>query len=164
MYALPRSPLLRRSFIVNHHQLKTNRMVDVLMNEERIKQELLAAGVSWYGLHKEESRYLPHIIYDDEHIGGAIYGHQGQESVMLVATDKRVLYVDKKPLFIDEDEVRYEVVSGVELSRSLLGSTITLHTKVKDYKVRTMNHVCAERFARFVENYCLFNVAVNYKQ
>lgn len=124
---------------------------------KRISEDLRRLGVTRYGLHRLASRYLPNVIHLDEQLGGVVYGRQEIGSVMLVATDRRVIFIDKKPLFINEDEIRYGVVSGVSFSHAGFGTTVTLHTRIRDYRIHTFNQKCAMRFVEYIEARCLEN-------
>lgn len=118
---------------------------------KRARRELLDAGVTLYGLIKSESRYLPKILHDNEHIEAVIYGQHQASSAMMVATDERIIYLDKKPMTALFDEVSYEVVSGIQFDIHLLFATVVLHTPVKNYDFRWVNLHCAEKFARHIE-------------
>jgi hypothetical protein len=152
MYMLPTSNYLRRSLFINHTKHPWEMNVPAASHSARIKRELSALGVTKYGLLKQESRYLPNLIHPSEQLGGVVYGRHEDGSVMLVATDRRVIYVDKKPLFVNEDEITYDVVSGVSFSHVGVGSTVTLHTRIKDYRIRTLNQKCAKRFIAYIES------------
>jgi general stress protein 26 len=119
---------------------------------KRVRQELKNAGVTSYGMLKSESIYLPKIIHPDEHIGGVIYGRTKQGSVMLIATDHRIIYLDTKPFFTTIDELTYDVVSGVRHNTSGLFSSVTLHTRITDYDLRFVNERCAQIFIKYVEH------------
>lgn len=118
---------------------------------KRIRRELIDAGVSVYGLLKSESRYLPKVMHDDEHIEAAVYGQHNSSSAMLVATDERIIYLDKKPMAEFFDEVSYEVVSGIEFDIHLFFAAVVLHTPVRNYDFKFVNMHCAEKFARLIE-------------
>lgn len=124
---------------------------------QRVRDELKAVGVSNIAMASEESISLPPIIREDEHIGGVVYGMHQDGFAMLIATDQRVIFFDKKPLFDTEDNIKYDVVSGVSFGHAGIGSTVTLHTKIKDYKLRTLNKKCSQDFVRFIESTCLMN-------
>lgn len=98
-----------------------------------------------------ESRYLHHVIHNGEHIMGVVYGQNDEGFVMLIATDMRVIYLDKKPLFLKQDELTYDVVSGVKLSTLGMANKLTLHTRIKDYVLRTYNNRCAQGFVTYIE-------------
>lgn len=119
---------------------------------DRVKNELLKAGMTKYGLLKGESRHLPSIIKKDEHIGGVVYGRVEGGSAMLVATDKRVIYLDHKLLSNKSDELTYDVVSGVSSNTQGSYSGVILHTRLGDYQVKYVNLKCASQFVRFIES------------
>lgn len=121
-------------------------------HKERIVRELKQAGVTRYGLFRSESKFLPKLIHKDEHIGGAIYGRVGIDFVMMVATDRRVLYFQSKPFYSDVDEVTYDVVSGIDNSDAVIFSGVTLHTRVKNYTLRYVNPKCARIFVKYIES------------
>lgn len=124
---------------------------------ERIKKQLRKLGASRWALHQAESRYLPYVIHPDENIQGVVYGKSKDGFAMLIATDMRVIYLDKKPLFVNEDEITYDVISGISHGRVMPGSTVKLHTRVKEYSVRTFNEKCARGFVKAIETRCLEN-------
>jgi hypothetical protein len=122
---------------------------------KRIRQEMLDAGVTAYGLLKSESRYLPKILHPHEHVEAVIYGQHNSSSAMMIATDERIIYLDKKPMAELFDEVSYEVVSGIEFDIHMFFATVVLHTAVKNYDFKMVNLRCAEKFARHIEKHRL---------
>lgn len=118
---------------------------------ERVKKELLKAGVTKYGLLKGEARHLPAIIKQGERIHGVVYGRTENGSAMIVATDKRVLYLDHRILFSKSDELSYDVVSGVSHNEQAGYAGIVLHTRLGDFRLRFVNLTCAKRFVKYIE-------------
>ena len=121
-------------------------------HKERVISELKVAGITRYGLAKMESKSLPAIIHPEEHIGGVVYGQSSAGSVMLIATDRRIIYLDRKPFFRSMDELTYDVVSGIKVDRSGLFSSIVLHTRVKDFELRFVNPKCVRIFSKYIES------------
>ena len=117
----------------------------------RIRQELRQVGATIYGLNKSESRYLPHIIHEAEHIGGVVYGQHGSSSAMLIATNKRVIFLDCKLMVTLSDELTYDAISGVEFDVHTLFATVILQTRVGNYIVRFANIKCATGFSDYIE-------------
>lgn len=125
---------------------------------ERVKTELRNAGVSRIGLMKFTSRYIPQVIHEDEHIEAIVFGRHreieggfGFIEGMLVATDRRILFVDHRPGFLSMDEISYDVVSGVHVSNTGLYSSVTLFTKVANYTISFSKRAPVERFASCIE-------------
>lgn len=126
------------------------------MHDERIKQELKDAGVTRFGMKKFAVKYLPKIIHKNEHIHGVVYGRYGEKTGsltlvegMLVATDRRIIFLDHKPGFTSTDEITYDVVSGVRANTAFF-TAVTLHTRIGDYTIRFANPKCAETFIDYV--------------
>lgn len=124
----------------------------------RVKKELRAAGVTSIGLAKFASRYLPSVLHDAEHIMGVVYGRYAAGSGllrwtegMLVATDRRVIFMDRKPGFQTVDELTYDIVSGVKKTYAWPFSSITLHTRIGNYTLRYVNPSCLDTFMQYVE-------------
>lgn len=119
----------------------------------RVKKELLQAGVTRHGIMRAEGRYLPSVIHQNEHVMAAVYGRSNDGSAMLVATDRRVLYVDKKPMFTTCDEISYEVVAGVGQSqKNGLVAGITLFTRMGNYTINYATIKSAQIFKEYIES------------
>lgn len=126
---------------------------------ERINRELREAGVSRFTLRKFTTHYLPKVIHADEHIEAAVYGrHKETEGIFgfiegaLIATDKRVIYLNHQPGYTTMDEVGYENVSGINFSRAGIYAGITLFTKIANYTLSFTTPRCAKQFAEYIEN------------
>jgi hypothetical protein len=155
MYTLPTSNYLRRSLLVNHSRIDTKPIEMPTNHIDKVRAQLLDVGASKLSLYRMDSRYVPHIIHPDETIKGTVYGRFESGNAMLIATDRRVIFLDKKPMYVNEDEVTYNIVSGVDFGHVGIGATVTLHTRVKDYKIRTLNEACAKNFVSYIESRCL---------
>ncbi len=119
----------------------------------RIIEELKAAGATRHGLAKPEAKELPRILHEDEHVGGVVYGQVGSgNSAMLVATDQRVVFLDKRPLFMSADEITYDAVSGVKSNAAGPFLSVVLHTRIGDYSLRYVNAKCAAKFVKFIDD------------
>ncbi len=121
-------------------------------HQQRVKQELAAAGMTSYGQHKMTSRYLPKVIDDDEHIKAVVYGHCGVGLAMLVATDRRIIYLERRPLFTSMDELTYEIVVGIRYVKAGIFPAIELHTRMGNYTLTYVTARCATKFTEYIES------------
>lgn len=125
---------------------------------DQVVHQLKGLGASAYDLRLPESHILPYIVRPDEWIIGIIFGKYKQAGEgrfgrgALVATDRRVILLDKKPLFVKCDELMYRAISGVAYSRSGLMGTVILHSRTGDIQMRTYNQLCAKSFIESVES------------
>lgn len=140
----------------------TNHVVNGFLepHQRSIEDELKDAGADAYDLLLPETHLLPLIIQPDETIIGIVYGrykkHQpvGEPVIgrgALVATDKRVLLVDKKPGFYNCDDIAYRAVSAVSYTSAGPAANVELHTRLGDIDVRTFNKQCGKFFSHAVE-------------
>ncbi len=134
-------------------------MVEQTVGTRRIREELREAGMTDYGLMKFGVRYVMHLIRDDEHIHGVVYGrYRSGEGIlamtegMLIATDRRVMFIDHKPGFTDFDEITYDMVGGVRHQRFGPFNTVTLHTRMGDFAISYTNTRCSEIFTEYIES------------
>jgi hypothetical protein len=139
----------------------------------RVRQELKAAGVTAYGRLKFASKFLPHVLHPDEHVRAAVYGRYTEGTGLmrwteglLVATDRRLIFLDRKPGFESMDELTYDIVSGVKKTYAWPFAAIMLHTKLGNYSLRFANMRCIDTFIRYVEQRRLeyFNGMLNVRQ
>lgn len=140
-------------------------MISPQEHKLRIKQELLAAGVTNYGLLKPEFRNLDQVIQENEHIEAVVYGRTiPSGGAVLIATDLRAIYYNRIPLFSSLDEVTYDLVSGVSKRRvGGMFSTVTLHTRAGDYSIQYANVASASKFIKFIEQKCIENTPTTSK-
>ena len=118
---------------------------------KRVRDELKAVGVGSIGLRTPESKGLARILHADEHIGGVVYGRYSGGLAWLIATDQRVIFLDRKPFYTTTDELTYDVVSGVQSTHAGPFVSVVLHTRLGDYAVRFVNTKCAGIFVHYIE-------------
>ncbi len=121
-------------------------------HKTRIKHELIEAGVTSYGLKKPTIHNLPSVIHDNEHIKGVIYGWRDKNTATIVATDRRLIYMDHKPFFRINDEISYDFVSGISHNAQGRFSAVIIHTRAGDYNLRFVNTECARIFVAYIES------------
>lgn len=127
-------------------------------HKDRIKEELHRAGVTTLGRYRFSGMYLPEVIHEDEHIEAAIFGRHkelqgffGAVEGMLVATDKRVIFIDHRPGYTTMDEFTYDVISGVNITKAIYNASVTLYTKVSNYRLSYVGKESAKKFANYIE-------------
>ena len=127
------------------------------VHARRIQDELREAGATMYGLAKFSSQYLYRLIHANEHIRGIVYGrYRGGKGLlkfnegMLVATDRRIIFLDYKPGFTSVEEIAYRAISGIDYVAAGPFSSVTLHTRIGSFTIRYANATCIRTFAAYV--------------
>lgn len=96
-------------------------------------ERLRDLGADWYDMLLPETHYLPRLIAHDEKIQGVVWGRYeqlgryGQESSklssgrgLLVATDRRVLFIDKSRCFCAATKYLQKLLAALHLPKLLL--------------------------------------------
>jgi general stress protein 26 len=129
------------------------------MNTEVYKAQLEESGLPHPERHPFTTNYLPRALHKDERIMAAVFGRRkesegffGFVEGLLVATDKRILFLDHRPGYTTIDEISYDVVSGVNITSTIFYASIILFTKIANYKLSFANHESAQRFVDYIEN------------
>lgn len=111
-----------------------------------VEQQLKNIGVRPGAWNRAERRELPKLMFEDEVIKHLINGHYEGGFAMLCATNYRVILIDKKPLYLTVEDIRYEMISDVMYNHRLLDATIiigTLHKSISftGYNTHTLKEM-----------------------
>lgn len=95
---------------------------------KRIKFDTRAWG-------RAEVKELPSILAPEEKIYECVNGAYDGGFALLVATDMRVLLVDKKPLnYLTVEDLRFDMINQIDYNHRLMGATIVINTGFKTLK------------------------------
>ena len=117
----------------------------------RIRQELIEAGVTPYGMSKSEAKSLYDYLGDNEHVVAVVYGQVEGSSAMMVASDRRLVFLDIRALHIVEDEASYYSFGDISVDEGVAFSKVEIRTKPRNYSFRMVNKRCARRFLNAME-------------
>lgn len=95
---------------------------------QEVERRLADAGLRNRYWGKPEVRELQHVILPDETVAHALLGRYEGGTALLVATDRRLLLVDKKPMFLNLQDVRYDTVAEVDYYARLIDATVVIRT------------------------------------
>ncbi|MDB5170257.1 MAG: Phage protein [Candidatus Saccharibacteria bacterium] len=111
-------------------------MVDAKTIQQQLKK-IKFGGSPW---NQAELRELPKIIHDGEVISECVNGFYEGGVALLVATEMRVLLIDKKPLnYLTVEDLRFDMINEIDYSHRLMGASITISTGSKTLKFNSYN-------------------------
>lgn len=89
---------------------------------------------------RAEIAELPNILLPNEKIYECVNGTYEGGFALLVATNTRVLLVDKKPLnYLTVEDLRFDMINELDYSHRLMGARITITTGNKTLRFRSYN-------------------------
>ena len=92
-----------------------------------------------------KSGNCPTIILPDEEIFECVNGIYEGGFALLVATDVRVLLIDKKPLnYLTVEDLRFDMINEIDYNHRVFGAHVDITTGNRELKFRSYNRrVCA---------------------
>lgn len=122
-----------------------------MISLQEVESRLARAGLKNRYWGRAEVRELTKIILPDESVFHAVNGRYEGGGGLLVATDRRLLLVDKKPLFLNLQDVRYDSIAEVDFSARLLDATVAIRTLNKIMRFTTKRQNSLRRLTMAVQ-------------
>jgi hypothetical protein len=112
-----------------------------MVSVESVNDQLKKLGFNIKAFsNRAELRELPNILIPDEEIFECVNGFYEGGAALLVATNIRVLLVDKKPLnFLTVEDLRYDMINQMDYSHRLFGAHITISVGSKNLNFKSYN-------------------------
>jgi|GEM_PF-1080159 len=130
------------------HKEKGVPMVTLAAIDEQLKQANCPIRV-W---GRSEVRELCDILLPGETIAQAVNGQYEAGFGMLVATDFRVLLIDKKPKYLTLKDIRFDMITELDFSARLIDSSIKVHTPNRELRFVGYNNVRMRRLFTHVQH------------
>lgn len=124
-----------------------------MVTEQSVRQQLKDIGFNQYSWGRSEVRELPRILLPDEKIFECVNGIYEGGFALLVATDVRVLLVDKKPLnFLTVEDLRFDMINEIDYNHRLMGAYISITSGDKNLKFRSYNQMRLRKLITHVQH------------
>jgi len=122
-----------------------------MANTLDVRKQLLQAGfrnkyMGWSAINQ-----LPMILEEDEMIERAISGMYEGGYAVILATNRRILFLDKKPFSFRAEDIHYEMVSEVEHYMGPIMAKLRIHGLSKSIELSSLHHSSVQSFAIHVE-------------
>lgn len=111
-----------------------------MVSKQVIDQQLYRIGFNPLSWGRTEVRELCNVMMDDEEIIECVNGEYSNGFALLVATNHRVLLVDKKPfLYLTIEDLRFEQISDFNFRNRFLTANLTICTSNKTLQFTSYN-------------------------
>jgi len=115
--------------------------------------ELRFRSSRWF---RAEVLELQHILMDHEKIIALACGRYFGSFALLVATDQRLLIIDKRVFFMNYEDIRYDMISEIDFNSQVYNATLSAFTVNKTHKFTTYKY---KRQLREITNYIQLRIA-----
>jgi len=107
---------------------------------QEVERQLKAVGCNFRFFGRPEVRELAKILLPGERIAQATNGFYEGGFALLVVTDDRLLLVDRKPMFLTIEDVRFDMIAEIDFNHRLLNATVNIHSTNKSLRFTSWNH------------------------
>lgn len=111
-----------------------------MVSQKSVEEQLKRISFNGKAWGRAEINELPHILLEDEEIHECVNGMYEGGFALLVATNFRLLLIDKKPLnYLTVEDMRFDMINEIDYSHRLLGARITVSAGNKTLQFRSYN-------------------------
>ena len=104
-----------------------------------VEEQLKVVGCKFKMWGRAEIKELCQILLPGETVAMAVNGSYEAGFAMLVATDFRVLLIDKKPRYLTLRDIRFDMITELDYANSILNSTVRIYTPNRDLRFTAWN-------------------------
>ena len=113
-----------------------------MVSREDVMKQLTAIKFNYRNWNRAEARELENIILPNEIIFECVNGWYQGGGALLVATNLRVLLIDKKIMnFLAVEDVRFDTIAQIDYGHRFLDAHICINTGLKELKFRSYNKI-----------------------
>lgn len=105
-----------------------------------IQAQLTQLGIRLSHWFMPEVKELQHILMDNEKIIAASPGRYFSGFALLVATDQRLLLIDKRAFFMNVEDTRYDMISEINFSTRIYDATMHIFTLNKQHNFTSFKY------------------------
>jgi hypothetical protein len=87
----------------------------------------------------------------DEKIAQAVNGSYEGGFAMLVVTSYRVLLVDRKPMLLTIEDIRYDMIAEVDFHNRLLGATVKIFTPMRNLVFNSWSNTRLRKCVNYIQ-------------
>lgn len=111
-----------------------------MVSKQSVDEQLRKLGFNQHGWGRAEIKELPHILLPGEEIYELVNGIYEGGFALVIATDIRLLLVDRKPMnYLTVEDIRFDMISEIDYSHRVFGAHINISTGYKDLTFRSYN-------------------------
>ena len=122
-----------------------------MVSLQEVERQLQHVGCNFKLWGRSEIRELSTVLMPDEKISQATNGSYEGGFAMLVVTNCRVLLIDRKPMLLTIEDIRYDMMSEVDFHNRMLGATIRIFTPTRNLVFNTWSNARLRKCVNYIQ-------------
>lgn len=124
-----------------------------MVSQQEVNEQLERLSFNVHGWGRTEVTELKEILLPDEKIFELANGFYEGGFALVVATDIRVLLIDKKPMkYLTVEDLRFDMINEIDYNHRLVGATISIATGNRTLRFTSLNKERLRRLITHVQN------------
>lgn len=126
-----------------------------MTNHKTLKRDLFKKGFKFRFLGKSGIKELATLLEKNEVVHHCIYGYYAGGSAVLAATNNRLLLIDKRVMFSNMEDMRYQSIRKTRFYKGMLGATLVIKTKSNRVMFRSYSDAKLSELSEFIKQLTL---------
>lgn len=118
---------------------------------QEVEEQLKRIGANHRFWGRPEIRELPKILIPGEQIQAWVNCRYSGGFATFCATDQRLLLVDKKPLYLTVEDLRFDMINEVDYCAQLFSATMSVCTPTKTMVITTLNPARLRQVSTYIQ-------------
>jgi hypothetical protein len=102
-----------------------------MVSRHIVDMQLRSIGCNFKTWGSSEVRELKNILVPYEQITECLNGHYENGFAMLCSTNLRIILIDRKPMYLTLEDVRYDMISEIDYGYNLMNASVSIFTPTK---------------------------------
>jgi hypothetical protein len=122
-----------------------------MVSLHQVEEQLKHVGCNFKLWGRTEVRELSNVLMPEEIIAQAANGSYEGGFAMLCVTNYRVLLIDRKPMLLTIEDIRYDMISEVDLHNRLLGGNVRIFTPMRNLVFSSWSNLRLRKCVNYIQ-------------
>jgi hypothetical protein len=122
-----------------------------MISLHQVEEQLKHVGCNFKFWGRAEIRELSNVLMPDEIIAQATNGSYEGGFAMLCVTNYRVLLIDRKPMLLTIEDIRYDMISEVDYHNRLMGATVRIFTPMRNMVFNSWSNLRLRKCLNYIQ-------------
>ncbi len=122
-----------------------------MVSLQQVEEQLKLVGCNFKVWGRSEIRELSNVLMPEEVIAQAANGSYEGGFALLCVTNYRVLLVDRKPMLLTIEDIRYDMIAEVDYNNRLLGANIHIMTPMRNLAFSSWSIVRLRKCVNYIQ-------------
>ena len=122
-----------------------------MVSLHQVEEQLKRVGCNFKVWGRSEVRELSNVLMPEEIIAQAVNGSYEGGFALLCVTNYRVLLVDRKPMILTIEDIRYDMIAEVDYYNRFAGATVRIFTPVKNLEFSSWGVIRLRKSVQYIQ-------------